>query len=71
MLSDLFIRFRSLFRRKAVEGELDEELRFHIEHQIEKYIQSGLPREEAIRRVAHEIGERHLTRGDKRHRARE
>jgi predicted permease len=56
MLSDLFIRFRSLFRRKAVEGELDEELRFHIEHQIEKYIQSGLPREEAIRRARIEFG---------------
>ena len=56
MLSDLFIRFRSLFRRKAVEGELDEELRFHIEHQIEKHIQSGLPREEAIRRARIEFG---------------
>lgn len=56
MLSDLFIRLRSLFRRGAVEGELDEELRFHLEHQVEKYIQSGLTREEAVRRVRIEFG---------------
>jgi len=42
MLSDLFIRLRSLFRRTAVEGELDEELRFHFENQVEKYVRSGL-----------------------------
>ena len=50
MLSDLFIRLRSLFRRRAVEDELDEELRFHLEHQVEKYIQAGPTREEAMRR---------------------
>ena len=52
MLSDLFIRFRSLFRRGAVEEELDEELRFHLERQVEKYVQAGLTREEALRAVA-------------------
>lgn len=56
MLSDLFIRLRSLFRRGAVEGELDEELEFHLEHQVEKYIQSGLSREEAVRRARIEFG---------------
>ena len=56
MLSDLFIRLRSLFRRRAVEGELDEELRFHVEHHVEKYIQSGLTREEAMRRTRLEFG---------------
>jgi predicted permease len=56
MLSDLFIRIRSLFLRKAVEGELDEELRFHLEHQVEKYIRSGLTREEAARRARIDFG---------------
>lgn len=56
MLSDLFIRLRSLFRHNAVEGELDEELRFHLEHQVEKYVQSGLTREEAVRRTRIEFG---------------
>ncbi len=56
MLSDLFIRIRSLFRRGAVEGELDEELRFHLENQVEKYIRSGLTREEAVRRARIEFG---------------
>jgi predicted permease len=56
MLSDLFFRLRSLLRRRAVEGELDEELRFHVEHHVEKYIQSGLTREEAMRRTRLEFG---------------
>jgi macrolide transport system ATP-binding/permease protein len=44
MLSDLFFRARSLFRRKAVEAELDDELRFHFEQQVAKYVNSGLTR---------------------------
>jgi predicted permease len=56
MLSDLFIRLRSLFRRHLVEGELDDELRFHLEHQVEKLMQSGLSREEAARRARLEFG---------------
>jgi len=31
MLNDLLLRLRSLFRRKSVEVELDEELRFHFD----------------------------------------
>jgi macrolide transport system ATP-binding/permease protein len=56
MFSDLLIRLRSLFRRTAVEVELDEELRFHLENQVEKYIQSGLTREEATRRTRLDFG---------------
>jgi DNA-binding PadR family transcriptional regulator len=41
MLSDLIFRLRSLFRRNAVESELDEELRFHLEQQVEKHVRSG------------------------------
>ncbi len=56
MFSDLLIRLRSLFRRTAVEVELDEELRFHLENQVEKYIESGLTREEATRRTRLDFG---------------
>jgi predicted permease len=51
MLSDLLFRFRALIRRKSVEGELDEELRFHVEQQVEKSMQRGLDRPAAIRRA--------------------
>lgn len=56
MLNDLLTRIRALFRRKAVEGELDDELRFHLERQVEKYVQSGMSREEAQRRARVEFG---------------
>ncbi len=51
MLSDLLIRLRALFRRNAVESELDDELRFHFDQQVEKFVQSGLPLAEARRRA--------------------
>jgi predicted permease len=56
MFSDLFIRLRALFRRSALENELDQELQFHIEHQVEKHVRSGLTREEALRRTRLEFG---------------
>jgi hypothetical protein len=51
MLTDLLFRFRSLFRRKTVEEELDDELRFHFDREVEKHMNSGLAREEALRRA--------------------
>lgn len=41
------LRLRSLFRRRQVEAELDEELRYHVERKIEEYIAQGLNRDEA------------------------
>src|SRR5215813_7480738 len=41
------LRLRSLFRRSQVEEELDEELRYHIERQIEEHIAKGMTPEEA------------------------
>jgi len=41
------LRLRSLFRRNQVEQELDEELRYHIERQIEENIAKGMTPEEA------------------------
>jgi hypothetical protein len=56
MLSDLLFRLRALLRRKSMEAELDEELRTHFEHQVEKFVASGLPRAEAIRNARLEFG---------------
>jgi predicted permease len=41
------LRLRSLFRRAQVEQELDEELRYHLERQIEEHIAKGMTPEEA------------------------
>ena len=56
MLSDLFIRFRSLLRRSTVEEELDDELHFHQERQIDKYMRSGMSRDAALRQVRLDFG---------------
>jgi hypothetical protein len=56
MLDDLRYRLRALFRSRSVEQELDEELRFHLEHQRRKYEQGGMTREEANRRVRLSFG---------------
>ncbi|HTU46304.1 MAG TPA: ABC transporter permease [Bryobacteraceae bacterium] len=56
MLSDLLFRLRALMRRDSVESELDEELRSHIEQQVEKHIRSGMAREEAIRQTRLQFG---------------
>jgi hypothetical protein len=41
------LRFRSLFRRGQVEAELDEELRYHLERQIELNTAAGMSVDEA------------------------
>ncbi len=64
MLSDLYIRFRSLFRRTAVNGELDDELRFHLEMQTAKYVEAGLTPEEARRQARLEFGGFEQVRGE-------
>lgn len=56
MLTDLWFRWRGLFRRGTVESELDDELRFHVERQIEKYMGLGMTSEEAQRRTRLDFG---------------
>jgi putative ABC transport system permease protein len=56
MLSDLRHRLRALFRRRAVERELDEELRFHLDQEIDKHLREGVPRAEAERRARLALG---------------
>lgn len=56
MVSDLLFRLRALFRRRSMEAELDEELRNHLEHQVEKYIQSGMSADKAESRARFDFG---------------
>ena len=49
MFTDLLYRLRAIFRRSAVEQELDQELRFHLEKEAEKHVRAGVSSEEAIR----------------------
>jgi putative ABC transport system permease protein len=56
MWNDLRIRLRALFRRKSVETEMDDELRFHIERRVDELVQSGVPRDEAVRRARMAFG---------------
>src|SRR5690349_9411333 len=41
------LRLRSLFRRNAVEQDLADELRYHLERQIEANLAKGMSAEEA------------------------
>lgn len=56
MLADWMHRLRSLVRRQAVDDDLNEEMRFHLEQQIDAYERQGLPPEDARRRARMEFG---------------
>ena len=56
MFSGLVFRLRALFRRSSTESELSDELRFHEERQLNKYLQSGLSESESRRRIRLEFG---------------
>ena len=51
MLNDLLYRLRTLFHRKAADAELDEELRYHLARETEKYRAKGASPQEATRRA--------------------
>ena len=46
-INNLRLRLRSLLRRSQVEQELNAELQFHLEQQIEENLAAGMSREEA------------------------
>ncbi|HLV96471.1 MAG TPA: ABC transporter permease [Candidatus Acidoferrales bacterium] len=50
------LRLRSLFRRRDVDRELDEELRYHIERKTEENLARGMTSREARRAALLEIG---------------
>ena len=51
MLNDLLYRLRTLFHRKAADAELDEELRYHLARETEKYRAKGASPQEATRQA--------------------
>jgi predicted permease len=55
-ISTLPLRLRSLFRRDAVERDLNDELRDHLEQKTREFIANGLTPEEARRRATREFG---------------
>ena len=52
----VLLRFRSLFRRGTIERDLNEELSFHLEQQIQENIASGMTPEEALYAARRTIG---------------
>ena len=56
MLRDLRFRLRALFRRSAMERELDDELQFHLDRAIEANVAAGHTRAEATRLARLELG---------------
>jgi predicted permease len=56
MLSDLWYRLRAILRPRSVERDLDDELRFHLERQTQKYVRRGYPPGESARLASLEVG---------------
>ena len=56
MWSDWRERLAALFRGTRLDREHQEEVRFHLEMQAEKYAKTGLPADEARRRAAVDFG---------------
>jgi putative ABC transport system permease protein len=56
LLSDVRYRIRALFRRAETERDLDDELRFHLEHQAARYMSDGVAPGEAMRRARITLG---------------
>ena len=50
------LRFRTIFARATVEDELDEELRYHVERQIDEDIARGMSPKEARLAALKEFG---------------
>lgn len=48
--------WRDLFRRRQLDAELDDEIRYHIEREIEELVAAGVSRPEARRRALAEFG---------------
>jgi predicted permease len=56
MMARLQSVFRMIFRRTAWEGELSDEIQFHIEQRANDIQRSGVPRTQAVRQARLEFG---------------
>ncbi len=55
-LVTLPLKLRSLFRRRAVEQDLDDEILYHLEQQVSDHVARGMPRAEAWRLARRNFG---------------
>jgi len=55
-LHDVLFRLRALFGRNTQKAQHDDELCFHLEQQVAKYVNSGMTPEEAERRARVQFG---------------
>ena len=55
-LDGLRERLVSLFRKGKVERELDEELRFHVDQEIQQHVRAGVGEQEARRLALRDFG---------------
>src|SRR6266403_2901226 len=62
LLTSLLQGLRSLFRKKQVKQELDEELRGFLEMAAEEKVKQGMSRKDALRAVRLERGSLEVTR---------
>ena len=56
MIARLTAYLRAFIRRRQIDVEADDELRFHLEHQIEAYVAGGMSPVEARRIALRELG---------------
>ena len=55
-LHALLLKWRSLVRRQQVERDLDDEIRYHLETEVESLVSKGMDRAEAWRMVRRGFG---------------
>ena len=55
-LDKVRLRLRSLFRRRRVDGELESELRFHLDQLTDEFVVAGVPADQARRMARLAIG---------------
>ena len=54
--SQLRIRLRALLRRRRAEADLDDEIRFHLDRAVDKYVRAGMSPAAARRRASLDFG---------------
>jgi macrolide transport system ATP-binding/permease protein len=61
-LQMLSLRWRSLARRQQVEQDLDDEIAYHLEQEVERLVARGIGRDDARRTVVRDFGGIDLTK---------
>jgi predicted permease len=64
MIRGILVRVRALLHRTRAEAELDEELRYHLERDVERLVARGMSAEEARRVARREFGNVELHKED-------